>query len=98
MSELKVTYASLDQAAADIRSAASDLRRQLDDLLGRVQRVAATWEGDTYQAFQATAREWSKRAEHIQTTLNDVATRVQSASGSYSATDKKTSSYFSAGY
>lgn len=98
MSELKVTYSSLDQAAGDIRAQASELRRQLDDLLGRVKRVAATWEGETYQAFQATATEWSKRAEHIQTVLNDVATRVQDASGSYHATDKKTSSYFTASY
>ncbi|KRV51052.1 hypothetical protein AQ490_02265 [Wenjunlia vitaminophila] len=98
MSELKVTYASLDTAAADIRAAASDLRRQLDDLLSKVRRVANTWEGDTFQAFQATQNEWNRRAEHMQQVLNDVATRVQNASGSYAATDRKTSTYFDGGY
>ncbi|MCM2425794.1 WXG100 family type VII secretion target [Streptomyces sp. SID13666] len=94
MSELKVHYSSLTDAASSIQLAANQLKSDLDGLLAKVKGVAASWEGEAHQAFDATARAWQDQADHIHSTLIQISSKVESASHNYSATDKKTAGYF----
>jgi WXG100 family type VII secretion target len=93
-SELKVTYASLDEAAGAIKHQAGQLESDLNDLLSRVRAVASYWEGDAQTAFHAVANEWSNRTHHMHEVLESIAGKVQIASGHYNASDKKAASYF----
>ena len=92
--ELKVTYASLHEASEAIKKQANLLEHDLNDLLGRVRAVSAHWDGEAKQAFDAVAREWENRTHHMHEVLESIAGKVQIASGSYSAADKKAAGYF----
>ncbi|MFI0897641.1 WXG100 family type VII secretion target [Streptomyces sp. NPDC020983] len=92
--QLKVTYASLDEAAGVIRHQATQLHSDLDNLLTRVRAVAEYWEGDAQNAFHAVAREWAHRTHHMHGVLESIASKVQMAGGHYSAADRKAASYF----
>jgi WXG100 family type VII secretion target len=93
-STLKVTYSSLEEAAAAIKQQAGQLESDLDNLLTRVRAVAAYWEGDAQAAFHAVANEWANRTHHMHSVLESIASKVQIASGHYNASDKKAASFF----
>ncbi|WP_031521670.1 WXG100 family type VII secretion target [Streptomyces sp. NRRL F-5123] len=92
--QLKVTYASLDEAASAIRQQATQLQSDLDNLLTRVRAVAGYWEGDAQHAFHAVAHEWAHRTQHMHGVLESIASKVQIASGHYNTADRKAASYF----
>lgn len=92
--QLKVTYASLDEAAGVIRHQATQLQGDLDNLLIRVRAVAGYWEGDAQHAFHAVANEWAHRTHHMHGVLESIASKVQMASGHYNAADRRAASYF----
>lgn len=89
MTEIQVQYESLNTAAQDIRNAANKIKRQLDDLEREVKRVAATWEGEAKEAYQARQAVWDREAAQLQTHLLDIANKVAAASDGYRATDSR---------
>ncbi|KOG51990.1 hypothetical protein ADK76_33860 [Streptomyces griseoflavus] len=91
---LRVTYAAVEQTAADIERSAKELQAELDKIWGAVKRVSESWEGEAHQAFQAAERQWNARASHIQSTLQQVATKIRAGSADYQATDRRAAGFF----
>lgn len=89
MSEIQVQYSSLNTAAQDIRSAAGKIKTQLEDLEREVRRVAATWEGEAKEAYQARQAVWDREAGQLNTHLHEIANKVAMASDGYHATDRR---------
>ncbi|MGW7573491.1 WXG100 family type VII secretion target [Streptomyces sp. NPDC054765] len=89
-----MTYGAVEQTAADIERSAKELQAELDKIWGAVKRVSNSWEGEAHQAFQAAERQWNSRANHIQSTLHEVATKIRSGSADYRATDRRAAGFF----
>ncbi|MGK5628058.1 WXG100 family type VII secretion target [Streptomyces sp. URMC 123] len=96
--DLKVTYASLDQAANDIQAAAKVVAQNLSDMWKAVEAVSHTWEGEAKLMFNAADQQFHARGKHIQETLDKIASTIRAGGADYQATDKKASQLFDISY
>jgi 6 kDa early secretory antigenic target len=96
-SQLTVHYSSLEKTASDIEAAAKRLRADLEKVQQQVKRVAQTWEGDAQSAYARVQTNWDNRANSMERTLNQVASRIRQASGDYQASDRKAAGHFDMG-
>ncbi|MBU7600558.1 WXG100 family type VII secretion target [Streptomyces sp. XM4193] len=93
-SQLVVNYGSLEKAAADIESAAKRLRGDLERVQQEVKKVAQTWEGEAQSAYMRVHVTWDQRADSMERTLMQIASKVRQASGEYQASDRKAAGRF----
>ncbi|MEU2724819.1 WXG100 family type VII secretion target [Streptomyces smyrnaeus] len=91
---LKVTYASLDDAADAIMREAKHLRQDLEKLQRKIRSVSSLWEGEAHQAYLKVQHQWDVKADDLQNRLLSIAGEVRIASGNYNATDIKASKMF----
>ncbi|WP_432015372.1 WXG100 family type VII secretion target [Streptomyces cucumeris] len=92
--DIKVTYNSLDDTAGDIERGAVAVRKQIDEIVAAVKRVTAGWEGEAHQMMLAAEKQFNVRANHIESTLKDVAHKVRKGRMDYHSTDKKNANLF----
>ncbi|MEU6353463.1 WXG100 family type VII secretion target [Streptomyces sp. NPDC047072] len=90
--QILVNFATISQAAQDVRSTAGRIRQQLDDLEGNVRQIATTWEGSAQEAYRAKQAEWDQRAASMQQTLEAIAKALDGAAQNYQATESKNAS------
>lgn len=87
--QILVNFQTISQAATDVRSTATNIRSQLDDLESGVKKVANSWEGSALEAYRAKQAEWDQRAASMQQTLEQIAKALDSAAQNYQATESK---------
>ncbi|MBL1102349.1 WXG100 family type VII secretion target [Streptomyces coffeae] len=92
--DIKVTYASLEDTAGDIERGAAAVRKQIEDIVAAVKKVTAGWEGEAHQMMLAAEKQFNVRANHIETTLKDVAHKVRKGKMDYHSTDKRNANLF----
>ncbi len=68
MSEIKVNFEQLGQAADDLHKTSTKIQQELDQLEQFLKPLVATWEGSAQQAYQAAQDEWDKAAQNMQET------------------------------
>ncbi|KAK1182533.1 MULTISPECIES: WXG100 family type VII secretion target [Streptomyces] len=90
-----VDYESVESLAADLRLAAKNVKKEMDDIQAAVKRVTGGWEGEAHQAMLAAEAQFKARADHIQALITQVAGLVASGKDQYRATDVKASRLFS---
>ncbi len=90
--QILVNFQTISQASQDVRSTASSIRRQLDELEAGVARIANSWEGSAQEAYRAKQAEWDQRANSMQQTLEAIAKALDSAAQNYQATEQKNAS------
>ncbi|MEU0810430.1 MULTISPECIES: WXG100 family type VII secretion target [unclassified Streptomyces] len=93
-----VDYESVQQLASQLRTAAGNVRKEMDDIQAAVKRVTEGWEGEAHQAMLAAEKQFQARADHIQGLVTKVAALVESGKDSYRETDVKASKLFSLGF
>src|SRR4051794_14396531 len=89
MSELQVTPAELDHAAAELRAIAEELRvgmSALDDEVNAV--VGASWSGAASSAFGSVWREWHEGAALVMEGLTTMSGLLDEAAPRYSNSDE----------
>ncbi|MBA0051884.1 WXG100 family type VII secretion target [Streptomyces sp. AJS327] len=94
MSSIDITYGTVEAAARDIRSAASTLRGQLEELHGEVTKVVNSWEGEAKVAYQRRQMNWNEDVRALHTTLNSLASLVESSVSNYRGTDRRGAQQF----
>lgn len=87
--QILVNFATISQAAQDVRSTAGKIRTQLDELESGVKRISSSWEGAAQESYRAKQAEWDKRAASMQQTLESIAKALDSAAQNYQATESK---------
>ena len=87
--QILVNFATISQAAQDVRSTAGKIRTQLDELESGVKRISASWEGAAQESYRAKQAEWDQRAASMQQTLEAIAKALDSAAQNYQATESK---------
>lgn len=89
MANLEVSYESVTTAATRIRTTAGNITNQLEDLERRARAVAATWDGEAREAFNATQTGWNNDVKNLKTKLESIATALQNSTESYQSTDRR---------
>ncbi|ANY07443.1 WXG100 family type VII secretion target [Pseudonocardia sp. HH130630-07] len=95
-SEIKVTFAAIEQAAADIDGSRARMLAQLDDLKQSLAPVVGTWTGDAAARYTDAQRRWDTSAAELTETLQKIKMLVGQAGEGYRAVEMNNARRFSA--
>jgi early secretory antigenic target protein ESAT-6 len=85
--QIQVTFATIENAGTEVRQTANTIQSQLDDLKAGVAKIAASWTGAAQEGYQARQRIWDQKATDLHNTLNQIASALDNAHQSYTATE-----------
>jgi WXG100 family type VII secretion target len=71
--DIKVNFAALDAAAADLRRQANTIEGLLNDERGILDSLGGAWQGDGKDAWHANQQRWQTRADELNTILYTLA-------------------------
>lgn len=83
MSEIKVSFAALASADADVTSAAARLNSRLDDLRRYLAPLAATWVGQASEDYRLKQKQWDTAAADLNLVLGQIGRALGSANDAY---------------
>ncbi|MBC8093500.1 MAG: WXG100 family type VII secretion target [Pseudonocardia sp.] len=83
MPEIKVSYATLLAAQADIRASLAGIKEKLDTLERNLAPIAAGWTGEASQFYRDKQRQWDTAAEELSALLGTIGTAVGQAHDNY---------------
>lgn len=85
----RVSAAAMEEGIAALRTAASDLEKELNDLQGKLKVSLAEWAGAATDAYKAVQDRWDRQYSEMQ----DVVTRMQGGltqiNDNYASNEKK---------
>ena len=87
MGEIKVTFGALEAARSDVAGTATRISGRLDELRRVVRPLAATWEGQAAQEYQARQRQWDTATADLSRVLADIGRALGEAHDGYRATE-----------
>jgi WXG100 family type VII secretion target len=82
-----INYATVTQAASDVRKTATDLTQELEALMQEVKRVAETWEGAAKTAYGDIQRKNTTEMQAMTEKLNFIAGLLDRSVVGYQGTD-----------
>ena len=83
MSEIRVSFAALESARADVAQTATRISGRLDELRRFLAPLAATWDGRAAQDYQARQRQWDTAATDLAAVLGQIGVAVAAANDGY---------------
>ncbi|NUU21701.1 MAG: WXG100 family type VII secretion target [Streptomycetaceae bacterium] len=86
-SPIVVTFATIQDAAGQIRSINGDIRSRLDDLKRQVDAVASTWEGQAQSEYAIRQGKWTEAQTALCNLLEQVATALVQTAEVYQQTE-----------
>lgn len=83
MSEIRVSFGELSAAQQSVASTSHRISGQLDELKRYLAPLAATWEGQAAQDYQARQRQWDTAAADLTAVLAQIGVALGSANDNY---------------
>ena len=83
MAEIKVTFAALETAQADVSGVAGRMSGQLEDLKRFLAPLVVSWEGQAASEYQAKQRQWDTAAAGLAAVLGQIGVALGTANESY---------------
>lgn len=93
-SEIKVTFAALEQAAADIDAARARIAAQLDELRRHLAPVVSSWTGDAAGRYNEAQQRWDRSATDLTETLHKIKGLVLGAGAGYRSVEAENARRF----
>ncbi|GAA1256151.1 hypothetical protein GCM10009665_53260 [Kitasatospora nipponensis] len=90
-----VTFGTIQDAGQEVRSTATRIQQQLDDLKAGVTRIASSWSGAAQEGYQARQAIWDQKAADLHSTLNQIAAALDNAHESYTSTERSNAAIWS---
>jgi len=87
MSEILVTFSSIQQAQADCANTASNLNGQLSDLKSYLAPMVSTWSGAAAENYNAKQRQWDQAAQDLNEILQQISKALGSAGDDFQAAE-----------
>ncbi|MGW1992320.1 WXG100 family type VII secretion target [Embleya sp. NPDC001921] len=87
MSQVVVTFAALEQAAADIRALNARLADMQSSLKRDIAPVTESWSGDAREGYLVQQASWDRNARGLQEALNGIADGLTRAADAYRRTE-----------
>jgi early secretory antigenic target protein ESAT-6 len=95
MSEvLRVDFAAMQAASADIRTALGVLREQLAQVESDAAPLMSTWEGEARDAYLVRQGRWRRAADDLATILGDIGRALDESTADYAATERRNAGMF----
>ena len=88
MSDLKVDFAALSVAAADIKTGAGKLEATLADMDAALQPLRASWTGEAAASYEASKARWTAALTDMKALLNEIGRAVESSGQDYQSTER----------
>jgi WXG100 family type VII secretion target len=85
--QIKVTFGSIDTAASDTDTIATNLNQQLDDLKGYISPLVASWTGQAATNYQTLQKEWDTSATELNQVLRQIAATLRTSNQNYSTAE-----------
>jgi WXG100 family type VII secretion target len=83
MSEIRVSFAALESARADVAQTATRISGRLDELRRFLAPLAGMWDGRAAQDYQARQRQWDTAATDLAAVLGQIGVAVGAANDGY---------------
>ncbi len=90
--ELKVTFGSLEAAAADISTSANQIEGRIDALESELAPLRSDWTGSASSSYQQAKTKWDAAMADMKLLLAEIGTAVQSSNSEYQATESANAS------
>ncbi|MDT7788085.1 MAG: 6 kDa early secretory antigenic target, partial [Pseudonocardiales bacterium] len=87
-SNVKVTFAELQNCAATISSSATQVEQQLEGLKSQVAKVTASYQGAAKEAYADKQRAWDTAAADLQAVLSSIGIAVRDAADAYQSAEQ----------
>jgi early secretory antigenic target protein ESAT-6 len=87
MSQVVVTFAALEQAAADIRALDARLADMQSGLKRDIAPVTESWSGDAREGYLVQQASWDRNAQGLREALNGIADGLTRAADAYRRTE-----------
>lgn len=90
-----VTFGSINEAAMDADSIATQIAQQLSDLKSYLAPLVGTWSGEASTEFQALQAKWDASATDLNQVLRQISQSLRTAGDNYLKTERTNSSIWS---
>ena len=87
--DLKVDFAGLATAAADIQTGAGKLESTLADMDASLQPLRANWTGEASASYEAAKARWTTALTDMKALLAEIGRAVDSSGSEYKSTETK---------
>lgn len=94
MSGLTVVHGALETAAADMSSAAREIRGRLDGLESALAPLSQDWSGEARAAYLEAKRSWDLASAEMASLMGEFAQAVIQANADYRAADLRNAARF----
>jgi early secretory antigenic target protein ESAT-6 len=88
MGDLKVDFAALSGASADISTGANQIQSQLDQMDSALQPLRADWTGSASEAYQTAKTQWTQAITDMKQLLAEIGAAVSSSNDDYQAGER----------
>ncbi|WTW94601.1 WXG100 family type VII secretion target [Streptomycetaceae bacterium NBC_01309] len=86
-SPIVVTFATIQEAAGQIRTINGDIKSRLDELKRQVDAVAATWEGQAHSDYMIRQAKWTEAQTSLCALLDQIAGALTQTADVYQQTE-----------
>ena len=87
-----VTFAAVENAAADTDTVAGHIDQQLDDLKTYLAPLVASWVGEASTDYQALQSRWDSGAADLNHVLREIASILRTAHANYTRAESANAS------
>lgn len=89
MDTIKYDFASIGNAAADIKTSAGRINSTLADIKRMIEPMVSTWEGEAAIAYQAAQKKWDDSANELNIVLDTISRTVDDGNQRMSDTNRQ---------
>ncbi len=94
MQSMSVRPEQVTALAGEIRSGATNIKSQLDNLEQKVSTLRSQWSGEAQASYDQAQRAWTASLTELQQLLGQIAGKTEEISSGYLHTDAKAASRF----
>ena len=87
-----VTFAALQEGAANVSKTANSFDQQLNDIKSVVANIAHSWTGSAADGYNQTMALWNQSQQDMNETLTKIGRALQAAEEAYSQTENSNKS------
>ncbi len=95
MQSMSVRPEQVTALAGQIRSGATNIRGELEQLEQKVGQLRASWNGEAQASYDQAQRAWTQSLTELQQLLAQIASKTEEISSGYSSTDARAAQRFS---
>ncbi|OKL52611.1 WXG100 family type VII secretion target [Buchananella hordeovulneris] len=92
--DLRVNYAVLATAAADVAAGAAHIESILANMDAELSQLKSNWEGDAQQAYLIAKGKWTDGMENMREVLARIGRMVESSGETYASVDSTNAQAF----